>query len=236
MNFYADVLSRFLQPGTPNVDIIQQYFDDGDYPKDKCVLFIVYAIAEHPQKCRWKGNSSDTCLCTDIKQEHFTVPPLKTLRGEYETTAVRARFDAMPAASFLHPPFVCRNASNPYHECTSFCGQHLNAVEEKINEQKFSPSAKDATSQVSEPIVVPSDPGYSPKGEPSFCLACNFFFCAVLLIVLGATGDISGEWVLASVLLFFGLCFASLGIPCPCPGTWKKRSKCARPEKKIESN
>ena len=173
MNSYADVLSRFLQPGAPNVDIIQQYFDGGDYPKDKCVLFIVCMRLQNIHR-----NADEKVIpvihvsAPNIKQEHFTVP--------------------------------------------------------KINEQKFSPSVKEAsllflpergTSQVNEPIVVPSDPGYSPKGEPSFCLACNFFFCAVLLIVLGATGDISGEWVLASVLLFFGLCFASLGIPCPCPGT-----------------
>jgi hypothetical protein len=142
MNSYADVLSRFLQPGAPNVDFIQQYFDGGDYPKDKCVLFIVCMRLQNIHR-----NADEKVIpvihvsAPNIKQEHFTVP--------------------------------------------------------KINEQKFSPSVKEATSQVNEPIVVPSDPGYSPTCDSShFMEFVGLFVCAVVLIVLGATGviDISGGW------------------------------------------
>jgi hypothetical protein len=147
MNSYADVLSRFLQPGAPNVDIIQQYFDGGDYPKDKCVLFIVCMRLQNIHR-----NADEKVIpvihvsAPNIKQEHFTVP--------------------------------------------------------KINEQKFSPSVKEAsllflpergTSQVNEPIVVPSDPDYSPTcncNSSAVAEIGGLLFCAVVVIVLGVTGVI----------------------------------------------
>ena len=143
MNSYADVLSRFLQPGAPNVDIIQQYFDGGDYPKDKCVLFIVCMRLQNIHR-----NADEKVIpvihvsAPNIKQEHFTVP--------------------------------------------------------KINEQKFSPSVKEAMSQINESIVVLSETDYSPTCNCNSSLvmeAVGLLFCAVVVIVLEATGVIHLSYI-----------------------------------------